>query len=152
MLYNTHIMLGVAFFLLVKDHFPIGNNIVFFLLLMLGSVLPDIDSPTSKVNRWSGIIGRVLVKVFSHRGFFHSLLFFGILYLTISHFWSPYYALGMFLGNIAHIIGDGITPAGVKIFYPLSNYKIRGPIRTGGIFEWFIFMGLVVLVIKDLIR
>jgi inner membrane protein len=151
MLFNTYILLGIVFFLLVKDYFPIGSNILFFALVLLGSILPDIDSPNSKINRWSGIIGKVVTFFFKHRGFFHSLLFFGILFFIVQHFWNGYYAFGILLGNIAHLIGDGITPAGVKIFYPFSNFKIRGPIRTGGMFEWVILFSLIVLVVKDLV-
>ena len=61
MLFQTHILLGVVLFLLSRPLLQEGNEIVFFLLVLLGSILPDIDSRNSKINRWSGAIGIIVV-------------------------------------------------------------------------------------------
>jgi len=44
-----------------------------------------------------------------------------------------------------------ITPMGIKIFYPLSDFKIRGWIRVGGIGEWVVLFGMVILIAKELL-
>jgi len=146
MLFNTHILLGITLFIVIKDFFKGGNEIVFFLLVLLGSIFPDIDSPNSKINQWSGFIGKIVTLFANHRGVFHSLPLYLILFFLITFFWSKYYASALFIGYLAHIIGDGITRGGVKIFYPFSFFKIRGPVKVGGYFEWVIFGFLIIII------
>jgi inner membrane protein len=151
MLFRTHILIGIIFFLLLRKFFSGGDEILFFLFVLLGSILPDIDEANSKINRWSGIIGKWVSFFFKHRGIFHSLLFAVLLFIIVAVYWKSYYAWALALGYVAHLIGDGITPMGIQIFYPFSTYKIRGPIRTGGWMEGMVFLVLVVVIIKELL-
>tara|TARA_Y100000034_G_C6777161_1_gene347068 strand:+ start:365 stop:805 length:441 start_codon:yes stop_codon:yes gene_type:complete len=146
MLFHTHIVIGIVVFLFTRSFVSGGNEIVFFFLVLLGSILPDIDERNSKINKWSGIIGVVVAALFKHRGLFHSVLLHGVLFLVIQSFFGIYYAGGLFFGYIAHIIGDGVTRMGVPIFYPFSNFKLRGPVRVGGAIESIILVGLLVFV------
>lgn len=150
MLFHTHILLGIVLFLLTKDFFSGGNVIAFFLLVLLGSVLPDIDERSSKICRWSGILGGFVAFFSKHRGFFHSIVFHLILFVVMAYFFNRYYAAGLLVGYFAHLLGDIITPAGLAIFYPFSKFKIRGPVRCGGFWEGVIMVMLVVLVISKL--
>jgi inner membrane protein len=149
MLFYTHILLGVVLFILTKGILNGGNEIIFFLLLLLGSILPDIDADRSKINQWSGFIGRIISIFVKHRGIFHSIILHLLIFVIVSYFFSVYYAQGLFLGYIAHLIGDGVTLRGVKVFYPFSEFKIKGPIRVGGIFEWLIMGALIVFIAKQ---
>ncbi len=146
MLFHTHILLGIVLFLLIEP-FLVGNYVVFFLLVLLGAVLPDIDSANSKINRWSGIIGIVIAFFFKHRGLFHSLFLHVVLFFIVGSVFSFYYATALFIGYVAHMIGDGVTLRGVELFYPFSKFKIRGPVRVGGFFEGVVFIGLVVVIV-----
>jgi len=151
MLFHTHILIGIVLYLTIGEAFGGGNKILFFFLVLLGSILPDIDSANSKINRWSGIIG-ILVSIFAkHRGLFHSLAFHGVLFLIISSMWHNYYAWGLFLGYTAHVIGDGITLGGLKVFYPFSKFSLRGPIRVGGFTEGIIFLVLVMVIVVKIL-
>ena len=98
--------------------------------MFLAALLPDIDEQNSKINKWSGILGRLVIKVFKHRGLLHSLLFFGTVSLAMYTWWNQAYGLAFFIGYLAHITADGITPMGVPIFYPFK-FKISGPMRVG---------------------
>ncbi|MEK6845688.1 MAG: metal-dependent hydrolase, partial [Nanoarchaeota archaeon] len=71
MLFLTHLLLGIASFLLVKEYL-IGNQIIILLLILLGSILPDIDEAHSKINQWGGILGKIIAFFSKHRGMFHS--------------------------------------------------------------------------------
>lgn len=147
MLFQTHLLLGVIFFLLVGDLFHGGNNVIFFFLLLLGSVFPDIDEPHSKINQWSGIVGRIITFFFQHRTIFHSLFLHVIIFFGIQYVIGTYYASAVFLGYLAHILGDSMTPMGVQIFYPFSRLKVNGPIRVGSELEvviMIVLMGLIV--------
>jgi len=152
MLYNTHLVLGIAFFLVLKDYIVGGNTVLFLLMVLLGSVLPDLDQPRSKISFWSGFIG-VIVNAFSkHRGFLHSLPFFFVISFMVGYFWNPVYGLGLFVGCCAHLLGDVITPQGVKMFYPFSDFRLRGPMRVGSAIETSILIGLGLLIVRELVR
>ncbi len=147
-LFYTHLLLGITAFLLLKDYFPGGNETIFFLLVLLGSILPDIDEADSKINRWSGLAGGIIAFFSRHRGFFHSLLFFALSALLIRYFWSGSYAAGLFMGFMAHLAGDAITKMGVAAFYPISEFKIKGPVKVGGIMEMILVLFLAGIIIK----
>ncbi len=145
MLFVGHLTLGVLAFLLVQPYL-IGNQVLLFLTVLLGSLLPDIDEGNSKICKWSGPLGRLVAKTFPHRGFIHSLLFFSILYFTIDYFVNRYYATALIIGYFAHITGDGISLSGLRIFYPL-RFKIKGPLRVGSTLEHIIVACLLVWIV-----
>ena len=151
MLFYTHLLLGVFFFLLVDPFLSPARELVFFLMVLLGSVFPDIDEPHSKMNRWSGILGRVVGVLFIHRGVIHSFLFMGLMCALVWHFWAGFAALGLLLGYVAHLFGDALTPMGVAVLYPFSNFRVRGPIRTGGLVEVLLMVLIIVLVVRKTI-
>lgn len=147
-LFHTHILLGVVVFLFAKEYFTGGNEVIFFLLVLFGSIFPDIDEQNSKINRWSGILGKVIAFFTTHRGIFHSPLLFITLFILLSYLWSSYYAWGLIVGYFTHVLGDGITKMGVQPFYPFSDFKIRGLVKVGGFLEAIIVIVLVVLILK----
>ncbi len=151
MLFKTHLLLGITLFLLCRSWLSAENNIIFFLFVMLGSILPDIDQQGSKINQWFGILGTVIAKLAKHRGFFHSLLFFALASLLIARYWNLQYAIGLLMGYAAHILGDGVTPMGIQILYPFSRFTIRGPIKVGGVAETLLLVLLVILIFREFI-
>lgn len=149
MLFYGHVLLGLLVFLVSRNYFHGGNEIIFFLLVMLGSLLPDIDEKDSKINQWFGIVGKVVARIFSHRGFLHSIFFFLILGLLMAYFFNRYYAYALMLGYLAHLIGDAISLQGVKIFHPFQ-WKVRGPMKVGGVMEVFLtgfLLAVIVMVV-----
>ncbi len=148
MLFAGHILVGILLFLLARSSLLSlgGNELWIFLLVIFAALLPDIDEKHSKMNRWSGVIGRVVVKVFKHRGIFHSLLFFATVSLALGLFIGESYGLAFILGYFAHIFADGITPMGVAILYPLP-WKVSGPLRVGSIGEKLLTVLLFVVVL-----
>ena len=147
MLFHTHLLIAVAFFLIIRSFYPSINTPLFLVILLFGSILPDIDEPKSTINRWSGIIGRIITFFAKHRGFFHSLLFITIISSVIYYFLNPQYALALSLGFLAHLIGDGVTPMGIELLYPFSSFRINGPIKVGSWAEKVIMALLVVFIV-----
>ena len=147
MLFHTHLLIAVAFFLIARLVYPSINSPLFLVILLFGSILPDIDEPKSTINRWSGIIGRFITFFARHRGFFHSLLFITILSGAIYYFLNPKYAIALGLGFLAHLIGDGVTPMGIELFYPFSRFRISGPIKVGGWAEKIIMVLLLLFIV-----
>lgn len=149
MLFYTHLLLGVVVFLLVKGRFSAGGG--FFLVLLLGAILPDIDEYKSKINQWSGIIGKIISFLAKHRGIFHSIPLALFLFFVLSSVWNFHYGWALLIGYTTHLVGDGLTPMGVQLFYPFHSFKLKGPIKTGSIYEWIILVGLIVLVVKEFV-
>ncbi|MBT5397403.1 metal-dependent hydrolase [Candidatus Woesearchaeota archaeon] len=151
MLFHTHILFGVVMYFVTRNVFPGGNEILFFLLVLVGSVIPDIDTKWSKVNQWAGFVGKIIAFFSTHRGLFHSIIFYAIIFWIMYTFFGVYYAFALFAGYLAHLIGDVITPMGVSPLYPFSKWKVRGPIKVGGLVENIILILLILLIAKYLI-
>lgn len=142
MLARTHLV-TVLFFLLL--FFPsVSNPILFFSVAIISAILPDIDTPTSKIGHYK--IFRPLNFFTKHRGFFHSFTF--LLLISILIFFSYKEILIPFVfGYSLHLILDAITIQGIIPFYP-AKFKVRGLIKTGGIIESVIFW---IFLIADLV-
>ena len=102
---------------------------------IFGSLLPDIDHPSSRIGRRMPIISHAVNTAFGHRGFTHSilallLLTYGLFLLTgvIPEFLTGYYlpfSFGLIIGYASHLLLDMITVSGIPLFYPFLNHPIR---------------------------
>jgi len=150
-------------------------NILFFVSVMIGSLLPDIDTPKSKLggpfDQWGFIVILTLVAaevvtpgvsraiqfslmilspmlfVFSgHRKFTHSLSF--LLLMGI------FYLIGFLAGIASHLFGDYLTKRGIPLLYPFSKkyFRFFVTFRTGSTVEQTITAALIVLNIILLAR
>lgn len=94
--WKTHIAIGFV----VGLYFHSFESII---LTMVGSILPDIDHPVSKLGRHNPFI-----RHFTHRGFSHSIL--GCALLA-----SPFLLLGngeflpVFVGAVSHVLSDFVS-------------------------------------------
>ncbi len=96
---------------------------------VVGSLLPDIDSPTS-------ILGRLLPSLpLEHRGITHTIWAAGVLGLVWFATWAAsgtwacvFQALlgGLFLGYVGHLFWDSFSRAGVAWLYPVTGYATFG--------------------------
>ena len=91
--------------------------------LLLGSILPDIDSSRTLVGRLLNPISHFIYKRFAHRTITHSwvpLLFLLSLYLiTREHF-----VLFFLIGYASHIFLDMFNTSGVAFLYPKKLYFV----------------------------
>ncbi|HZJ77064.1 MAG TPA: metal-dependent hydrolase, partial [Oscillospiraceae bacterium] len=92
--------------------------------------------------------GVLIVLLFSkHRGFSHSILFLvGCTFIVkkISLFYGDIdYSIIFAISMASHLLGDMFTKAGIGLFTPFSDKRIRLPytIKAGGKIENFIFIG-----------
>ncbi len=124
------------------DFFAVENVWLFFLMLFIGALFPDIDHPHSFLNQKLGFT-KLIPLLFQHRGFFHSiflgfiLFFFSYLYVT------EQLAVAFFIGFASHLAIDCLTKSGICFFYPLQKPKICGPIRTGSFGEFVLLLVIV---------
>ncbi|VVB81742.1 LexA-binding, inner membrane-associated putative hydrolase [uncultured archaeon] len=133
MMGRTHMAFG---FLAGMLTYPLlGANWMLFLpLAVLGSLVPDVDSENSKINRMLPIT-RWIPKFFQHRGFFHSLFAVAILYILFYAANLKTIGLPIAIGYAAHLASDCLTQNGCNLLHPISNFRISGFVRTDGAME-----------------
>lgn len=155
MLAKSHISLGllggiVAYPLAQK--FGIAKEFYLTLLLplvLLGSLLPDIDEPRSFIGRKFPILSRIFSISFSHRGFTHFLIFpliFVAIGAVFAHAIITPCLFALAYGIFLHQIGDMLTISGIPhYFFPLFRKKaVLLPqalrFRTGSVVEKLILV------------
>lgn len=88
------------------------------LMFVVGTLLPDIDSPTSSINRILHL--RYVRWPFPHRTLTHSIWPI-IALIVLSAAW-PYFAW-LAAGMATHIVLDAFSTSGVCLLWPLTRYK-----------------------------
>jgi len=147
MLFLTHLLFGILVAFVSRSFISGGNYLVFFGLVILGSVLSDIDEKHSKVVKWSGLVGIVISFFSKHRGFFHSVFFVVLITLVLKFFLGNYYAWGLFLGLVGHLFLDSMSRKGINFFHPFFDVELRGWVKVGGWQETMIQVLLVGLIV-----
>ena|SRR3989344_5482131 len=149
MLFRTHLAFGFLVGLLSLKIFIPNNSLLFFILVLIGSILPDIDHPKSKIGKRIKIVG----FLFEHRGFFHSLLFLALVYVvSILFIKNIYFILPLFIGYGSHLLIDCFNQAGIMPLHPLSRFRIKGFIKTGALLETILFFVLIAVDIWKLLN
>ncbi len=128
--YKTHVLFGIALGLILDSYTQLEIPLFFFLII-LGSLLPDIDHPRSKMGRWFKPIG----WLFEHRGFFHSIFIVALFMVLLLKFGLGGMILPFAAGYMGHLLLDSATKQGIMPLHPISRIRIRGAFKTGGIVE-----------------
>jgi len=139
MLLKTHLAFGILMIILFVQH--INDKLVFMVMILIATVLPDLDSRFSSFGRH--LIFKPLQFFVKHRGVIHSFTAVIIMSIILSMFW-PVGSLGFFIGYSIHLICDSFTKEGIQPFWPLK-FRSSGFIVTGGKIEESIFVGLILL-------
>ncbi len=143
MLARTHLAFALLIGLLTFKYFNL-NPVLFIIIISLTSFLPDIDHPKSKIGRRFFVLSYPINFVLGHRKFFHSLFIALGLSFVFWYFFGGYY-IPFFIGFLSHLIADGLTKQGIDFTYPLNLFKIKGFIKTGGMFEKAILFILILI-------
>jgi membrane-bound metal-dependent hydrolase YbcI (DUF457 family) len=139
MLRRTHLVIGLGIALSFISH--VNNQFLFLFVVMLATVLPDIDSGFSALGKhWFTKPVQLFV---SHRGFLHSFTFCITVSILLAFIYPPV-ALPFFLGYALHLFADSFTMQGIRPFWPLKASS-KGPVNTGGVVEDAIFWTMAVL-------
>lgn len=141
--------------------------LLLFSVIVIASLLPDIDHQSSRINRMlgtsRGLIGWLVFRFFkifigSHRTVTH----YGVTWLALSLLvgiglpliWSPGppYAIAFSIGYGSHILADMLTDRGVPVFGPVNRrrYTLVPDLLTfptGSWREYATVLALVVLTI-----
>lgn len=144
MMWHTHLAISLLISSILTPIINPSSYTLFILIIIITSLLPDIDHKGSKINNIIPIT-KITSKIFDHRGFFHSIYPPLILYLIFTYTGLPNIALATLIGYTSHLISDSITRKGLNLLHPFSTLKIRGFIPVGGITELIIFITILVL-------
>lgn len=129
------------------------KHVIFIFLVIIGSLLPDLDTYQSKLGRRFPflLISIPMYFIFGHRTITHSLLFVvlvGISSLSVVTYfdWSILFSIGLTLGVLSHVIGDFVFEGGVPLLYPnKQRYKPLMTLKTKGIGEKMVLFTLGIM-------
>lgn len=106
---------------------------------VIGSLLPDLDHPSSWVGRRVWPVSRPLSLLLGHRGLTHSLLAVvaGLVLLhDIGTVGLPARLIEpAVIGYLSHLAADALTPAGVPLLWPWKRRFALPLCSTGGLME-----------------
>ncbi|ARC54092.1 metal-dependent hydrolase [Candidatus Riesia pediculicola] len=123
---------------------------------VIGSMIPDIDHPCSKIGRSMRCISVPIYKLSGHRGITHSLIF----WITIAFLFSPIsersviscdFTKSFLLGYLSHIVGDLLTKSGVPLFWPFKK-KFGFPVlKNDSIYRVERMISIILIILSVLI-
>ena len=129
-----------------SSHVPLSlviNKALFYVMVGIGALLPDIDNARSTLGKKLGWVSREIQHVVGHRTLFHSFLGLGlgaaigvffeklIEYLLASRGYvapaeiisgSHMVLIAVIFGCVMHIAADALTEEGVPLFWPMHKY------------------------------
>jgi len=144
MLWKTHLAFGLFVALVAMPFVTTGNKIVFVVLAMVASLLPDIDEPNSKISNQIPVLPKILSLFVKHRGIFHTLFLALLIPGVVWYFVGHSYGVAIFVGYMSHLLIDGMTLSGINFLHPVSKLHVSGFIKTGGAGEWVVFFLIIV--------
>jgi len=155
MLWHTHVAIGAAAAIAsLPAQVSTKEAIIAASVSAAAALIPDIDTPHSKIGSKHPFTSRVANFILGHRGAMHSLLgclavFYlsnTILPISLQHL-SKYIAIGY----LSHLIADMLNPAGVPLMWPLSGKRYRIPlVKTGGISEKIVLFFVALFIITKI--
>jgi inner membrane protein len=119
----THISFSLIFYFIIAGVSSLFNvNIGTLSIVVLGSLMPDIDTVTSAIGRTLFPIAAAIEKKWGHRTITHSFVgvgIAGIIALPVLYFSHNYY-YAFLIGYLSHILIDCCNKKGPTIFWPSS--------------------------------
>ena len=145
MRFKTHVAFGILCALLTFRYFTntLNEYILFFTLVFLGSVFPDIDIHNSWLNRKLKLT-KLIALVTRHRGIFHSLIV-AVPLSYLLYIVEPYFGFAFFIGYLSHLLMDSLNHMGIAYLHPIRNPHIKGFIEVGSKEETLIFLFIIII-------
>jgi inner membrane protein len=137
MMAGSHIALGAAAWLVAAPRLgmpPLDPAALG--LAVLGALLPDIDHPKSWVGQRLRPVSALCARIFGHRGMTHSLVAVGGCTALLLRQDVPLAVTApLVVGYISHLAADLLTPAGLRLAWPLRGTWALPLCRAGSPFE-----------------
>ena len=107
-----------------------------------GALIPDIDTPHSRIQKYIPGAGAVVGHTLRHRGVTHSLAFTAAMYVLLT-FTLPVpgvYIKAFAAGMISHLLLDSLNPMGVPWMWPLPGRFGIPLVSSSGLLEKLVIM------------
>jgi inner membrane protein len=147
MLWYTHLAFGLLTGLFLLPFVNHANIYIFFAFVLIGALIPDIDTPTSKIGSKFGIFSKAIEKVFGHRGIVHTIWGMIVLCGLFWYFVNRTYGTALSIGFLSHLLIDGLTKKGINFTHPIAKLHLSGFIETGSMGEVIFLVIIAALVI-----
>ena len=146
MMARSHVVVGLAAWVWAAPHLGLPPlDPVALALATCGSLLPDIDHPHSWVGRRLRLISRPLAAMIGHRGLSHSVLAVVACFVLLR--WEGVNRAAVapvIVGYLSHLGADLLTPAGLRLAWPLPRRYAIPVCKTGSPGESVIVAGLMI--------
>jgi len=161
MMYKTHLALSlnVALPIMSLTDTLSGGGVA---ALAVGTLLPDIDEPSSWIGRRTRGISDMMNRAFGHRGMTHSLVAVGVvallmIALMIFFDFTLVVSAAFVFGYFLHLLGDSFSKWGIAWLQPFKKKKYQSGFgiiyyTTGSIVEKLLFVILVALLLYIISR
>lgn len=107
-------------------NFTFKEMLFYYAFIVIGSVLPDIDTPYSYLGKRLRPISDIIYKTLGHRSATHSIIIITIAFFVGVLIWDiNAIIVGLLIGTLIHILGDTATPQGVCIAWPLNKKRYK---------------------------
>jgi len=150
MMAPAHTAVGVCTSLVIAKALNVELDVVTLhqalILGAVGALLPDIDHANSKLGSRIPILPHLL----THRGITHTVYFIAVCAFLFSRLNLPVWMVYCFCGAMmSHIIGDMLTPAGIKPFkiWHFFEYKVCLPVLKVPLMEKVIELACYYLIV-----
>lgn len=146
-IFYSHLIIPIAIWLFLSRSFPslFEFNIMLAITMGFYSVLPDIDTPYSRLGRKTKGAASIINIAAGHRGALHSI-FWGVVLSSPLLLISIKYFLAAISGYNLHLLFDLLTKTPIPLFWPQKRKFSLKFFKTGGPGE-IIILGLSVLYI-----
>lgn len=149
---STHLSFSAFILSIILFSYEVKQPLLFYIVFMIGTLLPDIDEKNSAF----GYIFRPFSFFFEHRGFLHSVLPAIAIGVLVAIFLNVEIGFAAFFGYLMHLMLDMLNHMGVALFYPFSRFRVKGIIKSGGMFDLLIMLfsiaGFSAIILSSLLR
>lgn len=137
--------------------FSINEQIaLYFMAIVLGSILPDVDEVQSSIGKRTRILSDLFSFAFGHRTITHWFVTRIIMMITAVMFFDgniSLFVVSLAIGMLMHDVGDLLTGGIRGYFWPFVDIdkSVRiARIKVGGVEEWLIVFGINLILLFEL--
>lgn len=134
---GSHVALGAAAWLVAAPRLGLpALSPACLALALAGSLLPDVDHPKSWVGQRLRPLSRLAAGLFGHRGITHSALALAVCGWGLLQGGAPRWAVApLAVGALSHLAADLLTPAGLRLAWPMRRTWALPLCRSGSAME-----------------
>ena len=137
MMAGSHVALGAAAWLVAAPHFGLPAATPACLgLAVLGALIPDIDHPKSWLGKRLRPLSSTIAAALGHRGITHSAVALAVWTWSLMRGGAPQWIVDpLAVGYLSHLAADMLTPAGLRLAWPMRRTWALPLCKSGSPFE-----------------